>query len=92
MKILLYSFAPILYGRGAVAEGNSSRIEAELKGKTLLIYWHFLRQGDAYIGVREVQRALNFSSSSVASHHLEKLRRLGLLEKNNLGELDWLGR
>jgi DNA-binding transcriptional ArsR family regulator len=31
--------------------------------------------------VREVQRALHFSSPSVASHHLEQLRELGLVQK-----------
>ncbi|UCH02147.1 MAG: hypothetical protein JSV20_10135 [Candidatus Bathyarchaeota archaeon] len=61
-------------------------IEAELKGKTLVVYWYFFRRGDATIGVREVQRAFKFSSPSVASYHMEKLRRLGLIQKNNIGE------
>ncbi len=38
------------------------------------------------IGIRAVQRALNLSSPSVASHHLEKLKDLGLLEKEPTGE------
>jgi len=67
-------------------EFDFAQIEAELRGKTLIVYWYFIRRGSASIGVREVQRALNFSSPSVASHHLEKLRRLGLLNKNNVGE------
>jgi len=33
------------------------------------------------MSVREVQRALFFSSPSVANHHLEQLRELGLVEK-----------
>jgi len=33
------------------------------------------------MSVREVQRALNFSSPSVANHHLEQLRELGLVQK-----------
>jgi hypothetical protein len=74
-----------------VAEGDLSHIESELKGKTLLVYWYFLRQGDARIGVRAVQRALDFSSPSVAFHHMEKLRRLGLLDKNPLGEYRLVG-
>lgn len=77
--------------RRAVAERNLSHIESELKGKTLLVYWYFLRQGDGGIVVRAVQRALNFSSPSVASHHLEKLRRLGLLDKNSIGEYRLVG-
>lgn len=61
-------------------------LESELRGKTLRVYWHFVRYGGKAIGVREVQRALGFSSPSVASHHLEKLSRLGLLEKKITGE------
>lgn len=74
-----------------MVEGDLSYIESELKGKTLLVYWYFLRKGDGGIGVREVQRALGFSSPSVASHHLEKLRRLGSLDKNELGEYRLVG-
>ena len=33
------------------------------------------------MSVREVQRALDFSSPSVANHHLEQLRELGLVQK-----------
>lgn len=54
-------------------------IEAELKGKTMLVYMHLLRVNRP-IGVREVQRALGFSSPSVAAYHLNKLRDLGLVE------------
>lgn len=74
-----------------MAEENLSQIESELRGKTLLVYWYFIRQGDVRVGVRTVQRALNLSSPSVASHHLEKLRRLGLLEKDSLGEYKLVG-
>ena len=61
-------------------------IESELKGKTLYVYWHFLRHGGKPIGVRKIQRTLDFSSPSVAFHHLEKLRRLGVLEKKITGD------
>lgn len=37
------------------------------------------------MSVREVQRALHFSSPSVAQHHLERLRTLGLVEKETVG-------
>lgn len=69
-----------------MSELDEARLEAELKGNTLLVYWYAIRRRESSIGVREVQRALNFSSPSVASHHLEKLRRLGLLEKSEIGE------
>jgi len=35
------------------------------------------------MSVREVQRALNFSSPSVANHHLEQLREIGLVQKQH---------
>ena len=53
---------------------------------TLRVYWHILGAKNQPIGVRPVQRALGLSSPSVALHHLEKLRDLGLLEKDSTGE------
>ncbi|MBS7619437.1 hypothetical protein KEJ21_02170 [Candidatus Bathyarchaeota archaeon] len=55
-------------------------IESELKGKTLLVYMHLLKVNKSTIGVREVQKALNLSSPSVAAYHLNKLLELGLVE------------
>ena len=68
-----------------------SHIESELKGKTLPVYWHLLRRGKESIGTRVIQRDLNFSSLSMAFHHLEKLRRLGLLDKKRVGEYRLIG-
>ncbi|MGC8998223.1 MAG: helix-turn-helix domain-containing protein [Candidatus Bathyarchaeia archaeon] len=61
-------------------------LESELKGKTLLVYWYLLQQSTRTVGVREVQRALGFSSPSIAVHHLEKLQELGLVKKKGTGE------
>jgi predicted DNA-binding transcriptional regulator len=44
-------------------------LESELKGKTLLVYWHLLKSPGLKVGVREVQRKLGFSSPSVAVYH-----------------------
>ena len=55
-------------------------IESELKGKTLLVYMHILKNPDEPVGVREVQRELGFSSPSVSSYHLNKLQDMGLVE------------
>lgn len=63
-----------------------SRIEAQLKGKTLLVYWFILKSPKSSVGVREVQRALGFSSPSVAAHHLDKMVSLGLVKKSPTGE------
>ncbi len=59
---------------------DDAHIESELKGKTLLVYMHILKAGQETVGVREVQRALGFSSPSVAAYHLQKLQDLGLIE------------
>lgn len=67
-------------------EFNLAFLESELKGKTLLVYWYLLQQPNHMVGVREVQRALGFSSPSIAVHHLEKLQDLGLVNKKGTGE------
>ena len=73
-------------------EEKEKIIESELKGLTLRIYWHILGLNKKEtIGVRSIQRALSLSSPSVASHHLEKLRTLGLLEKDATGEYRLVG-
>ena len=59
-------------------------IEINLKGKTLLVYWYLLKS-DSPVGVRAVQRGLNISSSSVAAHHLDKLKELSLVDKDSYG-------
>jgi len=67
-------------------------IESELKGLTLRVYWHILSLNKKEsIGTRSVQRALGLSSPSVASHHLEKLKTLGLLDKDSTGEYRLVG-
>ncbi len=60
------------------------RAEAELRGTTLRVYWHVFKSQDS-VGVREVQRACGLSSPSTALHHLEKLRELGAVEKDEYG-------
>lgn len=56
-------------------------MEYALRGKTLTVYLYLLKHGKA-IGVREIQKALGFSSPSVAFHHLDKLVGLGVVEKD----------
>lgn len=67
-------------------ELDLAKIESELKGKTLLVYWYILKSAKSTVGVREVQRRLGFSSPSVAAYHLDKLLSLGLVEKTRAGE------
>jgi len=67
-------------------ELDAAFLESALKGKTLLVYWYLLQQSTHTVGVREVQRALGFSSPSIAVHHLQKLQDLGLIDKKGTGE------
>ncbi len=63
---------------------DETRLEYELRGKAWKVYWLLLKQG-CPMSVREVQRALRFSSPSVAQHHLERLCELGLVQKQTSG-------
>jgi len=51
-----------------------------LRGKTLDVYKYVLKNRKP-TGVREVQRALKFSSPRLAFYHLNKLEEAGLLKK-----------
>jgi len=67
---------------GLVDAVDEEKIESELKGKTFQVYWFLLKCGGG-VGVREVQRALRFSSPRLAAYHLEKLEELGLVKKEH---------
>jgi len=55
-----------------------------LRGTTLEVY-RFLLKSNEPVGVRELQRALNLSSPSVANYHLSKLEDAGLLKREQGG-------
>jgi len=63
---------------------EETKLEYALRGKAWRIYWILLKTGRP-MSVREVQRALHYSSPSVAQHHLEQLRELGLVSKQEVG-------
>ena len=63
---------------------NETEFEYVLRGKDWNVYWLLLRNGRP-MSVREVQRSLRFSSPSVAQHHLEQLRDIGLVQKQDVG-------
>lgn len=60
------------------------QFEYALRGKAWKVYWLLLKTARP-MSVREVQRTLHFSSPSVAQHHLEQLRELGLAKKDEIG-------
>jgi hypothetical protein len=55
-------------------------VDKLLKGRTMSVYALLLANGE--MGVRDVQRALGFSSPSLALHHLAKLSELDLVTKD----------
>jgi len=59
------------------------RIAELLKGKTMGVYALLVTHGP--LGVRDVQRALHFSSPSLALHHLNKLLEAELVAKDAYG-------
>ena len=65
---------------------KQSDLEKEVAGEynTFRVYVLLLKMRKG--STRQVQRALGFSSPHLASHHLEKLRELGLVEKDQYGE------
>ena len=63
---------------------SETELEYALRGKAWKVYWLLLKNGNP-VSVREVQRALHFSSPSIANHHLEQLRELGLVQKQDVG-------
>jgi predicted DNA-binding transcriptional regulator len=60
------------------------KFEYALRGKAWKVYWLLLKSNRP-LSVREVQRTLHFSSPSVSHHHLEQLRDLGLVQKQEVG-------
>ncbi|MHA1770876.1 MAG: helix-turn-helix domain-containing protein [Candidatus Thorarchaeota archaeon] len=56
-----------------------------LKGKTLQVYWYMLRH-PVPMTAREIQRGTRLSSPSLSMHHLERLKNLGLVDKDVHGQ------
>lgn len=63
---------------------DEEELDYKLRGKAWKVYWLLLRTGRE-MSVREIEKALHFSSPSVAFHHLEQLCQLGLVEKQQIG-------
>jgi DNA-binding transcriptional ArsR family regulator len=61
---------------------GSDKTDDVLRGSTREVYRFLLKSGKP-AGTREIQRALNLSSSSLAAYHLTKLEEAGLLKKKN---------
>lgn len=59
---------------------SADKSKEVLRGTTLEVY-RFLLKSRKPVGIRELQRALDLSSPSVATYHLSKLEDAGLLRK-----------
>ncbi|MDR0471316.1 MAG: hypothetical protein LBH79_06305 [Nitrososphaerota archaeon] len=57
----------------------------ELEGNTLNVYAYIVH-ADGPVGLRDVTRGAELSSTSVTHHHLQKLEASGLIEKNSYGQ------
>jgi hypothetical protein len=66
------------------SEQIPKHVEQKIKGRTLEVYLYILKKHDK-VGVREVQRALKFSSSSLAVYHIDKLIELGIIDRDQYG-------
>lgn len=82
----LSRFAEIARGDDMSGEGEMANVETELFGnrQRFRIYWFMLTKGGP-VGVREIQRGLGISSPSVVSHHLDRLRRAGVVTADEYG-------
>lgn len=58
---------------------EKERTALDLRGNTLRVYLYTLK--NRRVGVREVQRSLRFSNSSLAQYHLNKLKEAGLVRE-----------
>ena len=56
-----------------------------LSATTSLVYWYIASRSNRSAGVREIQRAMRFSSPSSAQYHLGKLEEAGLVGKDVQG-------
>ena len=63
---------------------DDRELEYALRGKAWKVYWLLIKNGHS-MSARQVQRALHFSSPSIAQHHLERLRELNLVQKRDIG-------
>lgn len=66
-------------------EPSEDDLTKDLKGKTLRVYWYMLRHPEP-MTAREIQRGAELSSPSLSMHHLEKLKEMGLVDKDVHGQ------
>jgi len=58
----------------------------KLSETAMLIYVYIQSRSGDSVRLRDIQRAMNFSSPSSALFHLQKLESAGLVQKDNVGD------
>ncbi len=66
------------------SQQESKDMNLLLRGRSLAVYIYMLRQAKP-LGIREIQRDLGFSSPSLVLYYLDKLQRLGIVGKDEMG-------
>jgi hypothetical protein len=65
-------------------DSNKQDLSEVLRGKTLRVYYFLLFTRQPWSG-REIYRKLGFSSPSLSFYHLDKLKKVGLVDVNEDG-------
>jgi len=55
--------------------------ETSIEGKALQVYWYIFTHN--HVGIREIQKALNFSSSGTVAYQITKLLKAGIILKGH---------
>jgi DNA-binding transcriptional ArsR family regulator len=76
----------IYHGLNNICGMSRFELDFMLRGRAWQVYWCMLSKGSGgEVTVREVQRELAYKSPSIAAHHLERLRDLGLVTRGDDG-------
>jgi hypothetical protein len=63
-----------------IKKAKTEITETSIEGKALQVYWYIYTHGNA--GIREIQKALNFSSSGTVAYQITKLLNDGIILKS----------
>ncbi len=65
---------------------DENLIAEKIRGNTLKVYYLLADSPNVRFGVREIQRALEFGTPSLASYHLNRLLNFELIDKTESGQ------
>jgi hypothetical protein len=92
VKRLLQKRAKCEDGESVPRSKANGNVSSDPYRNTLRTYWYMLTQPKGKAGVRQVQRAMGFSSPNAALFHLNKLEESKLVLRNQDGEYEVLQR